>query len=264
MKILCYRSSSEFHFESIISCLSNINSPKFQIGYLSGEINLKSISDFSPDVIIHNIQGSEKFPVKENIISININETKGKNSFSFKDKSSSNFLKPFVTLKQVHVDEAEIEKFKSDVVYIGSPTIFKDLLSFLTSEKNDIRFKFFTHVPHNINGYCGMCDSKEYFKFYNNAKASLVRENDIQRIMDIVISDGNPILFTGSNYDECITLIKDAVNKNIRYSIDGYKREDIIKNDTSFDRAYQIFRTVGLNKLAEEIIKAKNLHWNTK
>lgn len=263
MKILCYRSLPDFHFESIISCLSNIKNTKFQIGYISGEINLKSISDFSPDVIIHNIKEADKFPIKENVISININETDGKNSFSFK-KEGPNFLKPFVTLKKVEVDEVDLDKFSSDVVYIGSPTIFKDLLSFLINEKNKIRFKFFTHVSHNINGYCGMCDSTDYLKFYNNAKASLVKDDDVQRIMDIVISDGNPILFNGSNYDECISLIKESLSRDVKYSIHGYKKEDIIKNDTSFDRAYQIFRTVGLNKLAEEISKVKNLHWNKK
>lgn len=263
MKILCYRSVADFYFESIISCLSHIKSDKFQIGYLSGEINLKMVEDFAPDVVIHNLQDTDRFPGNLNVISININETDGKNSFSFK-KNGPNYLKPFVTLKQIHVDENEINKFQSDVIYIGSPSAFGSVLSFLVNPNNNIRFKFFTHIPHNISGYAGMCDSVDYLRFYNNAKACIVKNDDTQRIMDILIANGNPVVFNGNNHDECIESIKAAVFNNKKYTVPGYSREDIIKMDTSFDRVHQIFKTVGLNKFAEEIIKTKNIQWNKK
>lgn len=263
MKILCYRGSVDFYFESIISCLSHIKSDKFKIGYLSGEINTKMVSEFAPDVVIHNIQDADRFPVKSNVISINVNETDGKNSFSFK-KKGDNFLKPFVTLKEIQVNESDKDKFTSDVVYIGSPSQFSDVLSFLINPENKIAFKFFTHIPHNVNGYCGMCDSADYLKFYNNAKVSLAKSEDIQRIMDITIADGNPVVFDGSNHEECIQLIKDAVFNGKRYTVPGYDKDSILKNDTSFDRTYQIFKTVGLNKFADEIIKAKKIQWDKK
>lgn len=263
MKILCYRGSVDFYFESIISCLSHIKSDKFKIGYLSGEINTKTLSAFAPDVVIHNMQDIDKFPIKSNVISININETDGKNSFSFK-KQGENFLKPFVTLKDTNVDDKDKSKFTSDVVYIGSPSQFGETLSFLINPENKILFKFFTHIPHNVNGYCGMCDSMDYLKFYRNAKVSLAKTEDTQRIMDITIADGNPVVFNGSNHDECIELIKDAVFNDKRYTVPGYDKQDILKNDTSFDRTYQIFKTVGLNKFADEIIKAKKIQWDKK
>jgi len=263
MKILCYRGSADFYFESIISCLSHIKNDKFQVGYLSGEINAKMIAEFAPDVIIHNMQDVNVFPGQSKAISININETDGKNSFSFK-KQGDNFLKPFVTLKDVDVSDADKDKFTSDVLYIGSPSPFGDILSFLINPENKLVFKFFTHIPHNISGYCGMCDSADYLKFYNNAKVSLVKSDDTQRIMDISIADGNPVVFDGSNYDECIQLIKDAVLSDKKYTVPGYDKDDILKNDTSFDRTYQIFKTVGLNKFADEIIKSKKIQWNKK
>lgn len=263
MKILCYRGSSDFYFESIISCLSNIKSDRFKIGYLSGEINTKMISDFAPDVIIHNIEGVNKFPTSQNTVSININETDGSNSFSFK-KQGKNFLKPFVNLKDIHINENEKVKFLSDVVYIGSPSQFGDILSFLIDKDSGILFKFFTHIPHNINGYCGMCDSADYFKFYNSSKASLVKHDDKQRLMDITISNGNPIVFNKENHKECIESIKEAVFNNKKYTVPGYDSGSIFNNDTSFDRAYQIFKTVGLNKFADEIIKTKKIQWDKK
>lgn len=263
MKILCYRNSNDFYFESIISCLSKINNSKFQVGYLSGEVNNKEINEFAPDVIIHNLPNVDKFPSIHNAISININETDHSNSFSF-NKEGKNKLKPFVNLKDSTVLSKDVQKFTSDVVYIGSPSVFKSLCDFLTNPHNNIHFKFFTHVPHNINGYCGMCDSFDYFRLYKYSKACLAKKEDIQRIMDIVVSDGNPILFTGSNHDECVDLIKETIANNTKYSIEGYNKQDIIKNDTAFDRLAYIFKTVGLIKLSEEIIKTKNIHWNTK
>lgn len=261
MKILCYRSTPDFYFEAIISCLSHIKSDKFDIGYMSNEINSKTISDFSPDVVIHNIENINKFPVADKSISININETSGENSFSFK-QVGNNFLKPFVILKDIKIQENELAKFSSDVLYIGSPSIFSKALIFLTDPSNGINFKFFTNNIHNVNGYCGMCDTLDYFKFYNNAKASLAITNDVQRIMDIVVSNGNPVLFDIADNDGYIEKIKDAIYKNKKYEVDGYNKEDIINNDTAFDRMSYIFKTVGLNKFSDEIIKTKRQLWS--
>lgn len=263
MKILCYRNKPDFYFESIISSLSKIQNKQFQIGFLSGEINTKMISEFRPDVIIHNIENVDEFPINGDVISININETDGKNSFSFK-KKGPNFLKPFVTLKQSYVQKHEIQKYSSDVVFIGSPLVLGDLLPFLSNSTNKLNFKFFTHTPYNMNGYCGLCDSNDYFKFYRYAKASIYTSLDAQRAMDIVIADGNPVLYDEKNVDKTISDLKAAVFENKKHSIDGLTKDDIIKNETSFDRASQIFKAVGLNKLAQEIIKTKKTQWNIK
>lgn len=263
MKILCYRNKPDFYFESIISCLSKIKNKQFKIGFLSGEINAKMISEFNPDVIIHNIENVDKFPVNKNVVSININETDNENSFSFK-KHGPNFLKPFVTLKQSYVEPHEMPRYSSDVVFIGSPLVLGNLLPFLSNDANSLNFKFFTHTPYNMSGYCGLCDSNDYFKFYRYANASLYTSLDAQRIMDIIIADGNPVLYDEKNIDKTISDIKMAVFENKKYSVDGMSKEDIINNETSFDRASQVFKIVGLNKLAQEIIKTKKTQWNIK
>lgn len=257
MKILFYRYSQDMNFDAIISVIAKT---KHQFGYLSGEVNQQQLSTFNPDLIIHNIPNVDKFPIKSNAVSININETNSNNSFSFKNIDSTNYIGRFVHYKPIHTEE--VSKYKSDIVYIGSPSIFNELLVFLTS--SEFNFKFFTHQTHNINGYCGMCDVNDYYKFYNNSKACIVNKDDIERLMDIIVSDGNPVVYDGLNTNECIEKIKNSIDSNIKYKVDGYEKDDIISKHTSFDRAAKIFRTVGMNKIADDIIKNKNIDWHKK
>lgn len=259
MKILFYRHSYNVDFESIINAISKT---KNSFGYLSGEINSEAIQQFNPDIILHNIPEASSFPIKSKAISININETNNENSFSLTNPTHQNFIRPFVSLKNIVENDDEKLKFICDVVYIGSPLVFGRIIDFLMDENSNLKFKFFTHQLHNINGYCGMCDAKDYLSFYNNAKCSLVKKDDIRRIMDIVISDGNPIVFNDNNAEECIDQIKNSVYNNARYSIDGFSKENIFNNDTAYDRASYIFKTVGLKKIAENILAKKD--WDKK
>jgi hypothetical protein len=258
MKILFYRYAQDPNFEAIIT---SINKTKHQFGYASGEVTQEAIANFAPDIIIHNIPNTEFFPIKSNAISININDTDNKHSFSFTKPESKNYIGKFVYLRDCNVNENELEKYKSDVVYIGSPVVFGNVLDFLVN--NNINFKFFNHQPHNINGYCGMCSSEDYGKFYKNAKACIVTSGDDARLMDIVSCDGNPVVYN-NNADQCIEQILSAINENKKYTIDGYNKEDILKQHTSFDKAAQIFKTIGLSKISEEILKIKKIDWYKK
>lgn len=253
MKILCYRNHNDYNFESMISILSKT---KYKVGYLSGEINKEAILEFSPDIIIHNIPEAESFPIKNNAISININESTSVNSFSLNDKESENYIQPFVTPRNTTINSNELPKYQSDAVYIGSPFIFhKRLVSFLCSS-DTIRFKFFDHNPTNINGYCGICNPADYFKFYKHSKASLVDKNDLKRLMDIIISDGNPII-CDNNPDKEIDMIERACNNNEKYKLENYSKQDIINNHTVFDRLSEIFSKVGLLQISKEMKKYK-------
>lgn len=254
MKILAYKSEVDFNFDAIVRCIAET---KYEIGYMSQKVDEKAINEFAPDIIIHNIKDIAKFPIKNNIISINLNETSADNSFSFKNVESKNYLRPFVSIKNLHIEPNQEDFFKSDLVYIGSPIIFKEVLQFLCQEDSGINFKFFSDRTHNIRGYCGMCNAEDYLKFYNKAKASLVHHRDINRIMDIIISDGNPIVYEDPK--KCINDIKDALDKNKKFTVDGYSKKEILQNNTSYDRAAEIFTKIGLKKVAEELLRNKNL-----
>lgn len=251
MKILFYRYNHDSNFESIISVIAET---KHQFGFASGEVNKESVTGFAPDIIIHNIPNAESFPIKNKAVSININETNNKYSFSFVNDKSNNYIGKFFHLKDNKVSDKDIEKYSSDIIYIGSPIIFGDLLAYIT--KLDCQFKFFTHEPHNINGYCGMCNTEDYSKFYRYSKACLVREEDDVRIMDIVASDGNPIVHTKYNTQSC----KDQINyamQGKKNTIEKFNKESILSDNTSYDRASKLFKTIGLNKISEEILKNK-------
>lgn len=256
MKLLFYRHIVDLHFESLISVLSKT---KYQCGYLTGEVNQETINSFAPDVIIHNIPNTDNFPIKNSAISININENDSKNSFSLVNEKSKNYIGNFVHFKSSHIQPNEVNKFSSDILYIGSPGIFGHLLDWILN--SGFNFKFFTHQPHNIKGYCGMCSLDDYARFYKHSKVSLVTESDHARIRDIVVFDGNPIIYDGSNLDECKKKIEAAILDCERYSVDGYSKEEITAKHTSYDRAAFIFKTVGLTKIAEDIMKIKKLEW---
>ncbi len=256
MRLLFYRYTGDTHFDSLLSVISKT---KHECGYLSGEINHETISNFNPDVIIHNIPNTNQFPIKNRAVSININESDSKNSFSLSNKKSKNYIGGFVHFRPSTVDEKDIPKFSSDILYIGTPIVFGKLLNWIVN--SSFNFKFFNHQPHNISGYCGMCNIDDYFKFYSNSKASLVSHDDESRLMDIIAAGGNPIVYNGNNYEECADKIHHAVVDDAKYQVEGYSREDIISKHTSFDRAAFIFKTVGLNKIAEDILRNKKTEW---
>ena len=253
MKILFYRSSYNPDFEALIHAISKT---KNTFGYISGEIEEESVLSFNPDIVFHNIQDAKQFPIT-NAISVNINNTDSKNSFSLENKNSPNYIKPFVSLKSITVNDNELQKYSSDIVYIGSPVNFFGVIDFLSNEKSDILFKFFTHKVHNINGYCGLCDNKDYLKFYKHSKGCLTTMEDTKRLMDIIVSGGNPIVFDG-NSQECIRKIDSAIHKNERFSISGMTKESIMENDTVFDRVSEIFKKIGLLQVSENILKNKD------
>jgi hypothetical protein len=252
MKILFYRNSYNPLFESIIY---TITKTKSKFGFLSGSINKESIEKFGPDIIMHNIPDRTDFPIENNAISIAFNEIESKNSFSFNNEKSENYIKPFVSLKSS--DHKEEKKYCSDIVYVGSPMIFQSILDFLVDPKNKIQFKFFSPQPHNVNGYCGVCDNREYFKYYKSSKGCIVEKKDIIRQMDIVISDGNPIIFEKNKSDEAINKIKEAVFEGKKFTIEGLSKDEIFEKHTAFDRASEIFKKIGLKKFSQEIINSK-------
>jgi hypothetical protein len=251
MKILCYKYSQDPIFEALLSVLSE---SKYECAFASGELKQEHIATFSPDIIMHNIPHAKEFPIKNNAISININETETSNSFSL-NEGSKNYIGKFIQPRSTVVHERDIPKFTSDVVYIGSPAVFGDVLEFILN--NDIQFKFFTHQPHNIAGYCGMCSTADYGKYYRYAKASICLNSDTTRLMDIVASDGNPILYDPLNPQRCKDQIFDAIENGTRYDIEGYSKSDILKKYTSYDAVSKIFKTIGLTKIADEILKIK-------
>jgi hypothetical protein len=74
--------------------------------------------------------------------------------------------------------------------------------------------------------------------------------------MDIIISDGNPII-CDNNPDKEIDMIERACVNNEKYKLENYSKQDIINNHTVFDRLSEIFSKVGLSQISKEMKKYK-------
>jgi len=250
MKILYYIDHHDSRVESIVACLKLAGC---NAGYLT-QMDTKSIYEFNPDVVIHNIPDVEQFPVQGKCISVGFNDTEGVNCFTFTNENSSGYIAPFVSLKSIDVKDDEIDKYSSDVVYFGSPLTFETATSIIYEKK--LRFRFFSANAHNIYGYAGACNSNEYFKHYRHAKASIVNGFDIARLQDIVVSGGNPVVFSGDVTDFS-NKISDAVYNNKKYDAEGITKKDILDNKTSFDASSRLFKQLGLNKISKDIMTVK-------
>lgn len=249
MKILQYIDSYDPRIEAIVQTLEATD---YRVGYVT-ELDTKAIYEFEPDIVIHNIADVDRFPLDGNFISINFNESE--NSFSFTNESSERYISPFVSLRPIEVDEKDINKYTSDIVYFGSPAPFDNTIDFIYQKK--LKFRFFHQQPHNIYGYCGMCSVDEYFKHYRHAKASIVANlNDMTRLQDIIVAGGNPVVFLGDK-DDFINRLEQAIHEDKKYTVDGMSKKDILDKNTAFDASAKIFETIGLNKIAKDIAKVK-------
>lgn len=255
MKILYYIDSHDSRIDSIIDIIKLCGYP---IGYLS-ELDEKSIFEFAPDLIIHNIAGQETFPIKGNFTSINFNETNSPRSFTFTNDSSSGYIHPFVSLKSVTVHDHEIDKYSSDILYFGSPIVFGNAIN-IAYEK-ELRFKFFHQQPHNMYGYCGLCNTNDYFKYYRYSKASIVKGWDVARLQDIIVAGGNPVVLHDDSIEKSTEFtqnLNDAIFEGKRYTIDNMSRDDILENNTVFDACNKIFKRIGLNQVCIKTMKLKS------
>ena len=258
MKILFYMSEPDYRLNEFLKCLQDTD---HQVGVMSQEINEKHIQGFSPDIIMHNLQGVSSFPISSKAVSININNSEGDNSFSFENRESKNFLDNFVSPRNKEVVAEKINKFQSDIVYMGNIAEFGQTLRHFIRDNNDIVIKFFTHQLNNLYGYCGLLDINHYGKYYKHSKASLVFAEDDARIKDIIVSDGNPVLFDPNEPESFKNNLNEAVRNDKRFTINGMDKKSIIENDTVHDRMAKIFKTVGLNRIVSDIMKQKRKHW---
>jgi len=250
MKILIHSDNNDYRFHNLVSCLSKLN---HQIGFASGEIDKNEFLKFAPNIIIHNIEDKVEFPVENlNAVCIAINDLNSPSSFSLNNPDHERYIKSFVTIK--NSTSCNTDMYKSDIVYIGNPYVFKNALRIITN--SDWNFKFFHHNPIPINGYCGLCKSEDYHEFYKHSKASIiVKEDQSNRLNDIIFAGGNPVIYD-NDVDDFISKLSQAIEEGVKFDA-GISKEYIIDNDTNYDRMAKIFTTTGLTKLAKEITAQK-------
>lgn len=238
MKILVCLDKPNYRYESLIE---PIRKTKQIVGTAIGGLDEREFYKFAPDVVIHNIPNVTSFPADGKFISINLNETNSDNSFSIIE-GSKNYIEPFVIPRKSAIYG---NKYKSELLYIGDPSIFGKDLPLLISRN----LKILHSTPIPIIGYSGSCGN-DYYKFYRHARLSLVKDkSDLYRIRDIVMNDGTPIAHDEPNLLERI---------DSKTPLDCESREEILRHHTNYDRASFIFKRIGLEKISKLILQAKD------
>jgi hypothetical protein len=251
MKILLLTENQDTFFHLLLQSLNNLD---VNIGHASFPVNQQEIEQFNPDIIIHNSQTTDRVNYG-NAINIGINELGAPNCFSFRNKESTNFIKPFVVDDD---GDFEDQKYKCDAVYVGNPSLLPDCVNEI---ENEAVFKIVHNMPVPISNYCGSCTFNDYKKFFKMSKCSILSKSDSDtdiysfKLLDVLYADGNPVLHNGSD-EQFISDIKDAINgKSFRENF--ITKEEIKKKHTNKNRMSEIFTKIGLNKLAKMVLEGK-------
>lgn len=239
MNILVYLTKPNYRYESLIEPIRHTGQ---NVGFVTGDLNKEDFYRFNPDIVIHDIPNVDRFPADGKFVSINLNETKSTNSFSIME-GSANYIEPFAVLR---TDAEYLNKYSSDLLYIGDPTVFGDILPELINR--NLKILHNTTIP--IMGYSGLCGN-DYHKFYKHAKISIVhKDSDLYRIRDILVAGGIPVVYNDS---------KDFLERiDMKIPFDKESRESVVKSHTNYDRASFIFRKIGLEKMSKMIAQAKD------
>lgn len=167
-------------------------------------------------------------------------------------------IEPFAYLPQSKHRESS-PLYLCDVVYIGNPTAFGDGLKVLT--ESEFVFKFFEKKPAFVSGYCGSLDGASVGQdvIVRSAKAAVTMPSDKYRLLNIIVSGGNPVVF--QNPEQFRQDIEKAIS-GVRF-FGGISRHDVIKDHTSHDRMIEFLKRVRLDSMLSTVIENKKRAWGT-
>jgi hypothetical protein len=198
------------------------------------------IKRIKPDVVIFNKK--TQLPKKSNVRYLYLDLAK---------------IEPFAYLPQSKRQESS-PIYACDVVYIGNPMVFEEGLKILT--ESEFVFKFFEKRPAFVSGYCGSLDgSMGQDVIIRSAKAAVTMPADKYRLLNIIASGGNPVVF--QNPEQFYQDIEKAT-KGVKF-FGGISRNDIKEAHTSHDRMIEFLKRVGLSSMLSTVIENKETAWGT-
>jgi hypothetical protein len=252
MKILMLTDESDMFYHILLEALNNIDAT---VGHSSMDISDSDISQFDPDVIIHNSEKTDVVKYKD-AISIGVNEIDSPSCFSYRNESSKNYIEPFIRITDQDLHDV---RYKSDIVYVGSPSLLPDCVSEFQSDSS-INFKIIHNTNIPITNYCGACQFENYKKFFNMSKCVLVNKPSPEesklsfKLLDVIYSGGNPVIHDSD--DKFVEDIRDALDgKSFRG--DFISKAEIEERYTNYDRMSDILLKIGLNKLSKMVLESK-------
>lgn len=233
-------------FNRLASCLEANSQHQVLFSNQERSSDTKTIREIlkttRPDVVIFNKK--TQLPSKSNARSLYLDVTK---------------IQPFAYLPQSKQQELSPLYF-CDVVYIGNPMVFGEGLKILT--ESEFAFKFFEQRPAFVSGYCGSLNGASVSQdvIIRSAKAAVTMPTDKYRLLNIIASGGNPVVF--QNPEQFYQDIAKAI-KGVKFFA-GISRDDIKDAHTSHDRMIEFLRWVGLSDMVSTVIENKKSAWGTK
>lgn len=160
-------------------------------------------------------------------------------------------LKPFINLSEF-TDPKVLQKYDTDVVYLGSATDMDSSLLDLYSD--GVRVRYYYSKAENRPCYAGFVPMSECWNVYKNSKVSPIPMKDLgYRELDIIMAGGNPLQYT--NKRQFISDVVDGVNGK-RFKPSKSKAE-ILFQHTNFDRISAIMAEIGQKDISKEIKERK-------
>jgi len=229
-------------FNHLTSCLQSSGKNRVFFSNQENPSDLNAVTqvvqEIGPDVLIFNKK--TKLTTKNKARSLYIDVAK---------------LDPFAYLPQSEQESSSM--YACDVVYIGNPMVFGDGLQVLT--ESDFVFKFFEKRPAFVSGYCGSLKGSSVGQdvIIRSAKAAITMPTDKYRLLNIIASNGNPVVF--QDPQQLQQDIRSAI-KGVKF-FGGISRSEVISNHTSHDRMIEFIKKVGLDNLLDVLIRNKNVAW---
>lgn len=236
MNILLLNSNGDSKLNSIAAAVSAAG---YNVALADPSLKPEDLEKIMPTVVLHNMPNGGSFPIEGNFITSYVGEDR---------------LQPFVNLRKIA--KCEDTRYDSEVVYIGNPTVFKGSLHRLASA-DSFEFKFFNNTPLNIGGYAGVLHPDEYPQVYRGATVSIAHKEDVQRIMDITICNGYPVLYNDDDQD-FLQRVERALKDDSCQFLEGPDKGEILSKNTNFDRASAIFKDLNIAKIQKDLAEAKS------
>ena len=244
MKILIINKNSDKKFNNLVSEPFSKIKDDIRVGFATSELSNKEISEFSPDIVIHNCNVIDHDKSLNIFIKTNQNLVSRGSQFNF-DISD---IKPFITL---HNKNFYDERYSCDLSYIGrSSNVLK--IAKMASDKN-LCFKVFGVNDIKISNFCS--SRFNICKTFKMSKISLV--NNIHDAYECIYNDGKPFIPKVDNRSDYYLPSFNELSELLTSSDIKEDKRSLINSHTNFDRISEIIKKSDLKVLSNKILSYK-------
>lgn len=212
MKILV---TSKYNHPKYLSILDALKKKKAEIR-LAFVLSEELIKETNPDLIISDSSNKIK-GIKHLLLYTNDSQELASDmGYNLDD------LEPYVN-PILFENPKETDFYKSDLTYINSGELPKEIIKFLTMDR---KVKIFGN-PQQVWCYCGILRDDVVQNVYASTQCALATPLDLKTQYEIILSGKKP----------CLTDSEESIEKGLNGEFPRHiKKEDILKNHTNWNR----------------------------